>query len=84
MGNYMEKTVIFEKLKEILVSEFQIAADEIDLGKRLDEDLELDSLDMVDIILYLKKYIGDKVDPGLFKGVRTVQDIVDLLEPIWK
>ena len=80
----MSKEIIFKKVKELLISEFKVDAESIEPEKRLDEDLELDSLDMVDLIIILKDYIGEKVDPALFKDVRTVQDVVDLLEPLWK
>ena len=80
----MSKYSIFEKVKELLVAEFKVAAESIALEKRLDEDLDLDSLDMVDLIIALKDHIGEKVDISLFKDVRTVQDTVDLLQPLWK
>jgi acyl carrier protein len=80
----MGKDVIFEKVKEMLISEFKIDAQLIDLEKQLDEDLELDSLDMVDLVICLKDYIGEKADPSLFKNAYTLQDVVVLLQPVWK
>jgi len=78
------KEFIFEKVKELLISEFKVDPESIGLEKCLDEDLEMDSLDMVDLIVCLKDYIGEKIDPSLFKEARTMQDVVDLLQPIWK
>ena len=80
----MNGEAIFTTLKELLVSQFQIEAVSISPEKHLSDDLGLDSLDMVDVICYLKGHIGDKVDPGLFKDARTVQNVVDLLKPLWK
>ena len=80
----MGKEIIFEKIKELLISEFKVEPESICLEKCLDEDLELDSLDMVDLVISLKDCIGEKIDPSLFKGARTVQDVVDLLQPLWK
>ena len=80
----MDKDIIFETIKELFVSDFQINAELISPQKRLEDDLGLDSLDMVELINCLKDYIGEKVDPGLFKNARTVQDVVDLLQPLWK
>jgi len=80
----MNKSIIFEALKKLLISNFEIDAASISPEKRLDDDLGLDSLDMVDIILYLKDYVSEKVDPGLFKNAHTVQDIINLIEPYWK
>ena len=80
----MDKDAVFAKLKEILTSEFKFAADSIDLEKRLEEDLELDSLDAVDLLMSLEEHIKVEPDPALFKDAKTVGDIVDLLVPIWK
>jgi len=80
----LNKHSIFEKVKELLISEFKVASESIALEKRLDEDLDLDSLDAVDLVVSLKDHIGEKIDPSLFKEARTVQDVVDLLQPLWK
>jgi acyl carrier protein len=80
----LNKHGIFEKVRELLISEFKVASEAIAPEKRLDEDLDLDSLDMVDLIVALKDHIGEKVDISQFKNVRTVQDTVDLLQPLWK
>ena len=80
----MEKDVIYSKLKELLTTEFELEADLIAPEKCWDDDLGLDSLDAVDMILRLGDCSGEKIDPALFKDARTIQDMVDLLQPIWK
>jgi acyl carrier protein len=80
----MDKDGVFEKLKEVLVSQFELDAGAISLEKRLYEDLDLDSLDAVDLVIGLKGYITGKIDPALFKGARTLRDLVDILQPLWK
>lgn len=80
----MNKDAIYEKIKELMVSEFKLDADSISLEKHLSNDLQLDSLDIVDLLLRLSDYIGKKIDPTLFKDVRTVQDLVDSVTPLWK
>jgi len=79
----LDKNLIFETLKERLISEFNIDAELIDPEKLMDEDLDLDSLDMVDLLINLKDHIGEKVNPGLFKNARKLQDVVDLIQPLW-
>ena len=79
----MDKDLIFETVKERLISEFNIDAELIDPEKLLDEDLDLDSLDLVDLLINLKDHIGEKINPGLFKNARTLQDVVDLVQPFW-
>ena len=83
-GFFLDKITIYERVKELFISEFQIEADAIGPEKCLEDDLDMDSLDMVDVIIWLKDDLNEKVDPALFKNARTVQDVVDLLEPHWK
>ncbi|MBR2362219.1 MAG: acyl carrier protein [Spirochaetaceae bacterium] len=80
----MTKDVIFTKLQEALKEEFEIPIDKITLESRLFEDLELDSIDAVDMIVKMKPYLNSQVNPEMFKSVRTVQDVVDILEPLTK
>ena len=80
----MDNDVVFLKLKELMCSVFELDADLISPTKRLDEDLDLDSLDMVDLILGLNDYTDEKIDPSLFKDAKTVQDLVELVRPYLK
>ena len=79
----MDKDLIFETVKERLISEFNIDAESIGPEKLLDEELDLDSLDMVDLLVNLKDHIGEKINPGMLKNARTLQDVVDLIQPLW-
>jgi len=80
----MDKNAIFETIKQHLIADFKVDAESISPEKFLDDDFDLDSLDMVDLLLNLKDHIGDKVNPGLFKNARTLQDVVDLVQPFWR
>ena len=80
----MDKAAIYKIVKEILISEFEIDADSISLEKRLDVDLDMDSLDAVDLLISLEDYVKGDPDPTLFKNAITVGDLVDLLVPVWK
>ncbi|MDR2484773.1 MAG: phosphopantetheine-binding protein [Treponema sp.] len=78
----MTKDDVFNKLKEVLVQEFELDADKITPEAQLFADLDLDSIDAVDMIVKMKPYIPGKIDPDLFKQVRTVQDVVDVIFPL--
>lgn len=56
---------------------FDIPAERITNEARLSEDLDLDSIDAVDLIVRLQEYTGKKIAPAEFKAVRTVGDVVD-------
>ena len=80
----MDKAAIYEKIKELMVREFEIDADSISPEKHLNDDLKLDSLDIVDLILSLSDYLGERIDPTLFRNSHTVQDLVNSISPHWK
>ena len=68
---------ILQKIKEVLEELFEIDPAKVELESNLYSDLDIDSIDAVDLVIELKKYTGKKIQPDDFKSVRTVQDIVD-------
>jgi acyl carrier protein len=78
----MTKDEIFGKIKTILVSEFELEADDIKPESRLFEDLDLDSIDAIDLIVKLKEFVTGTINPDIFKSVQTVQDVVDTIYPL--
>lgn len=72
-----DKNAIYQEISALLVSLFEIDADAITPDARLYEDLDLDSIDAVDMVVHLQKRTGKKIKPEEFKSVRTVQDVVD-------
>ena len=75
----MDKQVIFDKLKAALIEDFEMDDAKVTPEARLYEDLELDSIDAVDLIVKLKSLLPTNIDPEVFKTVRTVQDVVDAI-----
>ena len=71
------KEKIYSFLQETLVSLFEIAPDAITPDANLYEDLDIDSIDAVDLTVKLKEFTGRRIQPSDFKQVRTVQDVVD-------
>ncbi len=71
------KESIYEHLKNIMSELFEIEADTVRPDARLYEELDIDSIDAVDMIIKLKDLTGKKMQPADFKNVRTVQDVVD-------
>lgn len=72
-----EQETIFQEVTELLHKLFEIDPQDITPESRLYEDLELDSIDAVDMVVHLQKKTGKKIKPEEFKTVRTVQDVVD-------
>ncbi|MFG6441908.1 acyl carrier protein [Roseateles sp. LKC17W] len=75
---------IFDRLRSILVETFDIEADRIAPQARLYDDLDIDSIDAVDLIVKLKPLVGKRLQPEAFKAVRTLQDVIDALQGLLK
>ncbi len=70
---------IFNELRKIMHELFEIDPQQITLESRLYEELDLDSIDAVDLIVHLQKLTNRKFKPEEFKSVRTVSDIVEVI-----
>ena len=77
-----EQETIYQEVCCLLTRLFEIDPQDITPEARLYEDLELDSIDAVDMIVHLQKKTGKKIKPETFKSVRTVQDVVDAVEQL--
>ncbi len=75
----MTQQEIFTQIQQMLASLFEIEPEEIKPESKLFEELELDSIDAIDLVVKLQKTIGKKIMPEDFKNVRTVQDVVDVV-----
>lgn len=68
---------IYRRILVVMEELFDIDPQQVSLQSRLYEDLDIDSIDAVDLIVELKKITGKKLQPDDFKSVRSVQDMVD-------
>ena len=78
----MDKKEIFVKIREILVETFEMDASDIKIDSHLFNDLDLDSIDAVDLVVKLQELTGKKIDPQVFKSVRTIEDVVDAIDDL--
>lgn len=68
---------IFDTLRAALVELFELEPERISLESNLYQDLEIDSIDAVDLIDHIKRKTGKKIAAEDFKSVRTVNDVVE-------
>ncbi|MCD5970538.1 MULTISPECIES: acyl carrier protein [Pseudomonas] len=68
---------IFEILRDALVELFELEPERVTLQANLYQDLEIDSIDAVDLIDHIKRKTGTKIAAEEFKAVRTVNDVVE-------
>jgi acyl carrier protein len=75
----MEKQEIFARIRDTLVSNFEIPEERIKPEARLMEDLELDSIDAIDMAVQIQEMTDVRVEEEELKKLRTVQDTVELV-----
>lgn len=76
----MTKDEILSKLRDILLDTFEIAPERVQLQTHLFTELDLDSIDAVDLAIKVQELTGKRIKPEDFKTVRTVGDVVQTVQ----
>ncbi|WGL15281.1 acyl carrier protein [Microbulbifer bruguierae] len=79
---FENREAIFTQLKDILVEMFEVEPEDVREDAHLSDDLDIDSIDAVDLIVRLKELTGKKIAPEEFKNVRTVGDVMSAIEKV--
>ena len=77
---FMEKQEIIDKVNRLLAEEFEIDAALLKPEASLKDDLEIDSLDFVDIVVLVDSEFGFKSQTEAFKTMKTLQDFYDYID----
>ena len=75
----MEVNEVFEKLKNLFVEELGIDAEKVTMEAKLEEDLEIDSLGIVEVVMAFEDEFGIEIDDEELTDVGTVSQAVNLL-----
>lgn len=75
----MTKEDILSRITDVLVSEFECDRAALVPEARLFEDLDLDSIDAVDLVVRLQNMTELKVAADDFKSIRTLGDVADVI-----
>ena len=70
---------VLERVREILVSSFELEPGAIQLDSHLIDDLDLDSIDAIDLAVELEQETGLRVEEQELRQIRRVGDIVELI-----
>lgn len=79
LSNAMNREDIYTMMVDMLHEMFELDKSKITLDADLYSDLDIDSIDAVDLVVKLKELTGKRLRPEAFKSIRTVQDVVDAL-----
>ncbi|MCO7216666.1 MULTISPECIES: acyl carrier protein [unclassified Halomonas] len=75
---------ILTHVQRTLVELFEVSPAEVTLEARLYEDLDIDSIDAVDLVVELKQFTGRRIDPEAFKSVRSIDDVVNAVDQLMR
>ena len=75
----MQKEEIIETINRLLIEEFEIEESQLKPDENLMETLEIDSLDLVDLVVIIEKNFGFKVIPEEMADIKTLRDFYDFV-----
>ena len=70
----------FDKIKDMIVDQLDVEADEVTMDANIQEDLGADSLDIVDLIMAVEDEFEVKTDDDASENIKTVGDIVKFID----
>lgn len=76
------KQEILAAVADALHDTFGIERERLKPDAQLYQDLEIDSIDAIDLMVKLQKMIGKRMQPEAFKAVRTIDDVVNVIEKL--
>jgi acyl carrier protein len=75
----MNRDELFAWIADLLAEMFELERDTLSPASNLYADLDIDSIDAVDLAVKLKQMTGKRLQPEVFKTIRTIGDVVDAL-----
>jgi len=82
MADIKSKDEIFSAIVDILEKDFDCPREKLLPDAQIVQDLDLDSIDAIDLIVKLQNIADIKVSPNDFKQIKTLQDIADAIHRI--
>jgi len=76
----MTRTEILEMVREAMTDMFDVPPEEVTLEASLREELDLDSIDAIDMAARMHEITGERIELESLKDLVTVRDVVDLLD----
>jgi acyl carrier protein len=77
-----DRDAILAMLRATFVELFELDPERITPDARLYDELEIDSIDTIDLMERLRRLTGRKIDSEHFRSVRTVSDLVDTIHQL--
>jgi acyl carrier protein len=76
----MSRDQLYVWVVDLLAEMFELDKSKLTMDSNLYADLDIDSIDAVDLAVKLKQMTGMRMQPDVFKKIRTIADVIDALE----
>lgn len=76
----MSKEEIFNKVRDIVVEQLGVEADEVNIDSTFIDDLGADSLDIVELIMAFEEEFGIEIPDEAAEKIKTVSNVVDYID----
>ena len=80
----MTRAEVQEKVVAMMSEMFELSPEQLKPEAKLFEELDLDSIDAIDMVVKLQEMTGRRVNDAALKKVRTVKDVIDLVDEHYK
>ena len=70
---------VYDKVKSVLMDEFEVEEDAVSMDANLFTDLDLDSLDAIDLMVTLDKELDIEIKTEEMQDLRTIKDVCDFV-----
>ncbi len=74
--------MVFERIKELIVEELNIPADQVNLESKISEDLGADSIDAIELIMEVEEEFDIEIDDDAAMGIKTIADLVNVINKL--
>lgn len=75
----MNRDEMYEEIRNVLINQFEIDEALVTRDANLYEELDIDSIDAVDLLVRLRELTDQRISPEEFQQVRTIDDVLDKL-----
>jgi acyl carrier protein len=75
----MTKADILDHVRRTIAELFELDIDEVQAQSTIFQDLDLDSIDAIDLVAKLQQLTGERIDEPSMRRVRTVDDLAELV-----
>ena len=78
----LSKDEIVNHIHQVLADLFEVDTQDLKPSARLYDDLDIDSIDTIDLLIELKRLLGKDIDPQAFKDARTIDDVANVISAL--